>query len=1314
MATTIDSLEIRIQSDSQKAAEGIEELAIALGDLKTNGKITTAVNNLNKLAEALRKLTPVTSSNAKKLHDLAGAVTALSKVGSINRVVNQLSRLPEALRGLSGLTIDSSIGGKLEGVANAVAPLSNIKAGGLNTMVNGLKKLDDVTDKLDDGTIARFAERIQKLSDKLTPLSQKMTTIQSGLRGVNSSAKSAGNGVKQLGTKVNATTLNLASMVTVIRGVVSALMPVVRLLSESISAAIEWDGIAARFGRGFGSRAGEVYSWVQRLNEEMGINVQTFMQYSSTYANMLTGFGVAMEDATEMALGYTELTYDIWAGYNDIYKSYGDAADAVRSAIAGEVEPIRRAGFTIVEATLEQTAANHGLEISLENATEAQKSYLRYLTLVNQAHSQNLVGTYARELNTAEGMMRTFSQQLKSLAQAFGSLFLPILVKVMPYLQAFVELLGEAIQAVAAFFGITIQGVDFSDYGSGLNGITDSAENATDSLEGTTDAVEDATEAIKDLKRATIGIDELNIISPPTDTSGSGGSGGSGGGGFSDLDIESLWDESIFNGIQDEVDAIKAKFEEWLPVIEVISVALGALSLAKLLSGLGDALAKMDTLSRALATVAIATIEAVLVFKFASDYLEDGDIKSLIGEAIVTALGSYLLYRAWGDRGLVLGIAVSIAAQLVAINGSLRDGSVSFEDPELWIQSAFTAALGGIAGGWLSYKGLIPLSTGKGVLMGMSAVASLTLISIRNGGVASGEITNNSFESWITKIGSVIAAAIGGKYIITALGGGKGGKMGMGIGVTLSLVLNLIATIEAKGDDFGNEISDWIDGLLAAVASFFTFKRIWTFIGPAVKKVLPQLGKAALKLIGKIPVWGWIAAAVIGLITLSFVDHDFTEDGKKIGKKIGEFFGWAFAKGFEITETIKKAIRTAWDGVVVWWQTYIEGKSIDEIVESLANWIGDILKKAFAAAVKSSVETWNNLKGNIWEFISGFGEGFDEGFDEGAEEAIDWDEYIDKSSIKNFLSDSWDVAAKWWNTERKPLKEYIPPIGSITGGLSSAWTGAKTWWNDTRGSLATYTPSIGSITTKLSEAWGGAKRWWNNTKGTLSTYTPSIGSITSKLSSAWSGAKTWWNRSKGKLSTYTPSIGSIRSNLSSAWSTAKTWWNRSKGSLSYTPSIGSIKNKLKTSWDSAKKWWKDNVKLSIPSLSLKVTYSAPSGTVNKAIVKALGLSGWPKLSFAANGGIFNAGSLIWAGERGPEIVANAAGGKTGVMNVDQMQSAVYEGVYAAMMTAMRASAGAGGQAAVNVYLDGRQITSAVEKRQHERGASIMGNQVYAY
>ena len=561
MSTTIDSLQIEIQTSSSDAAGNIDKLVESLGKLKKVGSFGVAAKNLEKLADALKGLHGASAAGAN-LQSIAKGIEALKAAGTFGSIASNFSKLGESLG------------------------------------------------KLDSAAIDGFVEKVKELNDKIEPVSKNLIAVGNAIKNVNTTAKSAGNSVGNLGKKVNTTMLNMSSLVTVARGLVSALRPIINLITNCIDEATEWDGVSARFVRGFGDQAKDTYEWIQKLSNEMGINTQQFMQYSSTYATMLKGFGVSSKDASEMALGYMELTYDIWAGYNDIYKSLDDAATAVRSAIAGEVEPIRKAGFTIIESTLEQTAANHGLSISLENATEAQKSYLRYLTLVDQAQAQSLVGTYAKEMDTAEGVMRTFNQQLKSLSQTFGSVFLPVLVEIMPYVQAFVEVLGEAIQSFAALFGIEIQEVDFSD--SGIDGITDSATEATD--------------AVTKLKKATLGMDELNVLSK-TSTSGSG-SGGSGTGSW---DVSSMWDESIFTEVGLQVEGIKGKLEEWLPVIELVGLALGGLAITNLLSGLGTALSNMGKLSSAIAGFSTATIEAVLTFKFAEDYLEEKKLPSLIG-----------------------------------------------------------------------------------------------------------------------------------------------------------------------------------------------------------------------------------------------------------------------------------------------------------------------------------------------------------------------------------------------------------------------------------------------------------------------------------------------------------------------------------------------------------------------------------------------------------------------------------------------------------------------------------------------------------
>ena len=297
MPTTIDSLQIEIQSSSTNASQGIRDLAKSLGELKTNGTVNVAIKNLNNLSSALKNFTDA-SNATRSVGKLVGSLSRLKEGGSVTSIGNGLTKLSSSLKSLEKVNVDD-VAPQIQRIADAVAPLSAVKGGGLTSMVNAMSKIGKVTKDLDDAKINAFAERIQKLNTVLEPLSAKMTTIQQGLRGINSSARSAGSGIRQMSDDTDNATLNLAGFIYIVQEVGQWLQAAIQKFQQFMNAAIEWDGIAARFGRGFGSQAQETYEWIQRLNEEMGINIQQFMQYSSIYANMLTGFGVEAKDSRE-------------------------------------------------------------------------------------------------------------------------------------------------------------------------------------------------------------------------------------------------------------------------------------------------------------------------------------------------------------------------------------------------------------------------------------------------------------------------------------------------------------------------------------------------------------------------------------------------------------------------------------------------------------------------------------------------------------------------------------------------------------------------------------------------------------------------------------------------------------------------------------------------------------------------------------------------------------------------------------------------------------------------------------------------------
>lgn len=1250
MSTTIDNLQIEITSSSTNASQGIDALATSLEKLKKNGSFKTVSTNLTRLSESLNGLRNVYQVS-NSLRNLASSIEKLKSVGTVSSLANSLKKLPEAFASIGKINFGKA-GEHIREIVDAVEPLTHVKSGGFGSMVNGLSKLKKVTESLDDETIKAFVEKVKRLNEELGPLSEKMTAIKAGFSAINSKARSAASGVKDFGESVDASALNMSSFIEVGRAIIDSMQGIIQKVSEFISQAIEWDGIAARFGRGFGEQAQETYAWIQRLNEEMGINVQQFMQYSSVYATMLTGFGVANEDASKMALGYTELTYDIWAGYNDIYKSFDEAAEAVRSAIAGEVEPVRRAGFTIIESTLQQTAANHGLEVSIETATEAQKSYLRYLTLVDQAHSQSLVGTYAKEMNTAEGVMRTFSQQLKSLTQTFGSLFLPILVKVMPWLQAFVELLTEAVYWLANLFGVEIQKVDFSGYEVGAGAI----ENVADSADGATGALNDATQAAKELKNATLGIDELNVISPSSATggSGAGGSGsGSGGGGFDGLDVDSLWDESIFDSVQSKVDEIKSKlrgiFDDWLPALQIIGGALGAWTIAKLLDQLGEALKLGDkfhgvvtNIKKLAATAIIITLQFKLMEDAFGDFMsDDGTILDYIEGVLIGAASTYLLYKIWGKGGLVIGLGVTAVVSLKTV---IEEGGVTDMESATVAITGLATGIGALA---IAFKGL---KDAWGAIKASKFIGDLgAFISLAK---ESGVIT--TLATTFPKLGSAISA------VGTALGA-----------ISAPVWAGIAAAIVAVGSAVYFVIENW-DKLVQAVKNFF---------GENIAPKLEEIGKHFGK-IGEVlkPILGFLEP-IVGSIK-EFAKQVDLIDG------IGVAFEWlggviVGVLGGLLGGTIN-AIVAAFEGLIQTVSGVIQ--VVDGLIEILVGiFTGDEKKivggaeKIGSGVVDVFVGMYDSTIGVVIEFVDG---------------VIDWfTELWDVLVGHSIVPDTINAIVKWFTS--------LP--GKILGSVGSFVS-----------SVVDKFSNLGkSLSDKFSSAWNTVKSWWSK-KPNLSSYTPSVGSIYEKLKDRWDNARTWWNEKKTKLKEYTPSIGSIYEKVSERWNNAREWWNNKKSAMkSYTPSIGSITDKVKSAWNSAKSWWSKNV----GGLSTKLNISVPKIKVKWDTASAFGKEfRYPtgfKLEFAADGGIFDKGSLIWAGERGPEVMATAAGGKTGVMNVQQMQDAVYEGVYSAVVAAMRGRGGGTSQE-VRVYLDGKEISASVKKHQHESGATIFGNEAYSF
>ena len=318
MSVTIDSLDIQIKSSAGSAAKNIEDLAKALSTLNANAKVTKTVNALNSLNNALSSLK---GQQTTMMH-----LTALSK----------------SLAGLAAIP----------------------KLTGLQSAVRELKKLPEVMSKLDTAEISQFSAKMKQLADGLGPLATQIDKISKGfsklppqvskcvtaVKRLDSANKAAASSAKSHGEALNSQSINFWAAYENLQNVFSIIHAIQSAFAAVMDDAIQWDGIQFRFGRAFGEDAEMVLEYAEKVSKELYINQQQFMQYSSLYGSLLSGFGMAQEQITTISVGLTELSYDIWAAYNDRYRTLEDASEAVRSAITGEIEPIRNAGKNEIAA----------------------------------------------------------------------------------------------------------------------------------------------------------------------------------------------------------------------------------------------------------------------------------------------------------------------------------------------------------------------------------------------------------------------------------------------------------------------------------------------------------------------------------------------------------------------------------------------------------------------------------------------------------------------------------------------------------------------------------------------------------------------------------------------------------------------------------------------------------------------------------------------------------------------------------------------------------------------------------------------------
>lgn len=662
----IKGLEFQIKENSDSAVASLGRLEKALSSLKTatSGGASGVRTAANQIA-ALNKALSGSGAVGQKLKSIAGGLKAISDVGTVKipkSLGTNMQSLGTALSGISDGDID-----KLYNVADALRPLSELEGAHMRSYINQLSAFPDIVRELRAADIDEFSNQMTRLANALRPFATEMQHVADGFSAMPSRIQRLITTTEKYNNTVNKGSAQTSRFGISLKNIkTAAVVAGIRMIRQEISKAItesnSYQEDLNLFTASMGQYAKEAKEYAENVGEIMGIDPAKWMRNQGVFNTLLSGFGSVADRSYLMSKNLTQLGYDISSFFNI---SVEDAMQKLQSGISGELEPLRRLGYDLSQAKLEQTALTLGIEKSVSAMTQAEKAELRYYAIMTQVTTAQ--GDMARSLEAPANQLRIFQAQLTQASRAIGNIFIPILQKILPIAIAVLRIVRELADAIAKLFHFKLTEIDYSGVGNLASGAEDAAAG-----------FDDATSAAKELKKSVMGFDELNILNGNT-ASGFGSAGVSGGSGF---DFE-LPEYGFLNDVSKQADEVTQKLKNALPWILAIGAGFAAWKLGPKLG-----LDLQKTIGLAVGIFGALTLVQNILDSIVNGVTEENMTGMIFGMTLaVTGLYVALGPVAGGITAIVSGLAVLAVAfsdaeksgwnfqnQMLAIAGILAAG----------------------------------------------------------------------------------------------------------------------------------------------------------------------------------------------------------------------------------------------------------------------------------------------------------------------------------------------------------------------------------------------------------------------------------------------------------------------------------------------------------------------------------------------------------------------------------------------------------------------------------------------------------------
>ena len=833
MATTIEQLELEVQSNTASAVSGLEALSETLGKVKTATKggmgltsvskrlesLNTALSALNtgnfdkisKVAESLEKLKSVSgvkispsianqlskisaaadtlnNTNFGGIQTMKNALAPLNNVTASEGLKNTISQLKSAakLPGILSGADWTGMRGQIEQMVNALAPLKTLEVGtGLGTAVSQLRSVTKISDTLDKVDWSKFTAQIQQLSNALAPLATQLNTIGNAFSQLPSEIKQVVAATNQLTSANSGATRSYTSLWAKASVFGSVMKRGASMIASWIQQSNQYVEDINLFDASMGKYAESAQNYAEKVGEVLGIDPGEFMRNQGTFNTIITGFGVVSDKAYMMSQNLTQLSYDLASFFNI---SFDSAMKKVQSGISGELEPMRALGYDLSVARLQEEALALGIKKKVSAMTQAEKSQLRYYAMLTQVTTAQ--GDMARTLNAPANQIRVLKAQLTQCARALGNIFIPALNAVLPYVIAVTKAVRKLAEGIANLVGFELPEVDYS----GLSSITGVADDMDESME-------DATATAKKLKRTIMGFDELNVLQKADDSSKTSTGSGLGSNDLGiDLPSYDFLGDAVDNRVDSIIAQIKSCLQEITAIVSGFALAIGTILVvtgANIPVGLGLMAAGAVGLAATIAanwsgmSQRLASVLTVVTGVLGGFLLAVGAFLALTGGNVPLGIGLM------AAGAVSLGTAATINWKF--LNGNLTNA---------------LSVLTGIVGGALLGIGAMLAFSGADVPLGIGLMA----VGAVNMAAAVG-LNWNAMSEPLRKAIGVLEAVIGGAMLVFgAIAAFTGVDIPLGVAMMVIGATSLTSAVALNWNALTGDVKNALATLTAIVS----------------------------------------------------------------------------------------------------------------------------------------------------------------------------------------------------------------------------------------------------------------------------------------------------------------------------------------------------------------------------------------------------------------------------------------------------------------------------------------------------------------